>query len=98
MNSTCIPEPSLREVYLDRVLGGVAMLALHEAGALQGHLDAVGERWRLARRAGSVRQLLREQLDLLPEERIRVRHDHAVRRELWRGLVKDLRHPRLRRA
>lgn len=78
------------DVYLDRVLGGVALIAVHELGSLRGHAAAAGERLRVAQRARGVGELLRDQLDLLPESHNRLRRDHAVRRELWRGLLRDL--------
>jgi len=81
------------EVYLDRVLGGAALIALHEAGSLQGHFEAVNERVRVATRARNVGELIRNQIDLFPETRNRFRRDHQVRRELWRGLVRDLAAP-----
>lgn len=80
-----------RRHLLDRLIGNVSLIALHEAGALEGHATALAERVRLARRARGVAALLREQLDLIPEERNRWRDDHAARRALWRGLVADLR-------
>lgn len=76
---------------LDRVCSGVALIALHEAGSLQGHLEALNERLRIARRARSVGELVRDQFDLLPETRNRWQRDHRVRRELWDGLIRDLR-------
>lgn len=76
---------------LDRMCSGVALIALHEAGALQGHLEALHERLRVARRARSVGELLRNQFDLLPESRNRWQRDHHVRVELWSGLMRDLR-------
>lgn len=78
------------ELYLDRVIGGVTLLALHEAGSLRGHAAAVQERLRVARRARGLGELLRDQIDLFPESRNRLSRDHQVRRELWRGLVRDL--------
>lgn len=81
------------EIYLDRVLGGVALIALHEAGSLQGHLEGVNERLRVARRARSLGELLRDQMDLLPETRNRFVRDHQVRRGLWGGFVEDLTAP-----
>lgn len=87
-----------RQVYLDRLIGGVALLALHEAGSLQGHVESVVERLRVARQARGLRQLIDEQLDLVPESRTRWRRDHEVRRALWRGLVRDLKSPRRRMA
>jgi len=80
----------LRGVYLDRVFGGVALLALHEAGSLQAHLEAVGERLRIARRARTLTELIRDQVDLFPESRNRLRRDQRVRRELWNGFVREL--------
>lgn len=87
-----------REVYLDRVLGGVALIALHEAGSLQGHLEGLGERLRVARRARGLIELLRDQIDLLPESRNRFRRDQRVRRQLWNGFVNDLTAPVGRKA
>ncbi|HUP91726.1 MAG TPA: hypothetical protein VM074_05710 [Solimonas sp.] len=81
---------TLRQFYLDRLLGGVALIALHEASSIQGHLQSAGERLRLAREARNVSELVREQIDLLPEERNRLRGDQEVRRALWRGLLVDL--------
>lgn len=73
-----------------RLLDGLSLIALHEADALNAHLNAAGERLRLARQARSVRELWRDQVDLLPESRNRLRDDHAVRRRLWSGLARDL--------
>lgn len=77
-------------VYLDRILGGISLLVLHETGSLQGHVAAAQERLRLARRARGLGELLRDQVDLLPESRNRLRRDQQIRRELWRGLARDL--------
>ena len=82
-----------REIYIDRVFGGAALIALHEAGSLQGHLEGVNERLRVAARARNVGELIRNQIDLIPETRNRFLRDHAVRRELWRGLLRDLAAP-----
>lgn len=75
---------------LDRVLGGVALLALHETDALHGHASALRERVTVARQARSWRQLLREQRALHARTRRRCRDDHAIRVELWQGLLRDL--------
>ncbi|HSW13010.1 MAG TPA: hypothetical protein VLI06_09250 [Solimonas sp.] len=93
MNRENTVDTSRHEVYLDRVLGGVALIALHEAGSIQGHLEGVTERFRVARRARSLVELIRDQVDLLPETRNRFRRDHHVRRELWNGFVRDLAAP-----
>jgi hypothetical protein len=76
---------------LDRVLGGVALLALHETDSLAGHAAALRERVRAARDARSLQQFMREQRNLHVLTRRRFRDDHAIRRELWHGLIKDLR-------
>lgn len=80
-------------VYVDRALGGVALIAVHEAGALHGHWTEFSERVRVARKAHGPGELIRDQMDLLPESRNRLARDQEVRRELWRGLVKDLTAP-----
>ncbi len=80
------PGPSL-----SRLLDSLSLIALHEADALNAHLNAAGERARLALRARSVQELWRDQADLLPESRNRLRDDHAIRRQLWRGLARDIR-------
>ncbi len=87
-----------REIYLDRVFGGAALIALHEAGSLQGHLEGVNERLRVAARARNVGELIRDQIDLIPETRNRFLRDHEVRRQLWRGFVRDLTAPVQRAA
>lgn len=79
--------------YVDRALGGAALIAVHEAGALHGHWTEIGERVRVAREAHGPADLLREQLDLVPESRNRLARDQEVRRLLWRGLIKDLAAP-----
>ena len=76
--------------YVDRGLGGFALIVLHEAGSLRGHWIDLGVRFAVARRARGIGELLRDQLDLWPESRKRFRHDLQVRRQLWRGLARDL--------
>lgn len=79
--------------YWDRAANGVTLLALHETDALKAHWAAMEERYMLARRARSTGEMIRDQLDLIPESRNRVLHDQDVRRQLWRGLVRDLTSP-----
>lgn len=79
-----------REHYVDRILGGLRLIAVHEVDAVQAHLAAVGERVRVAQQARDLGELVRNQFDLLPESRNRWRRDHVVRQELWRGFVRDL--------
>lgn len=91
------PSSSAFEPYkfhLDRIVGGFSLLVLHETGSLQGHVAALQERLRLAQRARGLGELLRDQVDLLPESRNRLRRDQQIRRQLWRGWVRDLRVPR----
>lgn len=76
--------------YVDRAVGGVALIAVHEANALRGHVSEVSERLRVARRARGVKEIVRDQVDLLPESRNRIRRDHEVRMQLCRGLIRDL--------
>jgi len=79
-----------RSAYLERVAGAFSLLVLHETGSLQGHAAAVQERLQIARRARGLGELLRDQIDLLPESRNRLRRDHQIRRELWRGWIDEL--------
>ncbi len=75
---------------LDRAFDGFSRIAVHEAESLDGHWLALRERWAVARKARGVGELLRDQIDLLPETRNRVMHDHRVRLNLWRGLAQNL--------
>lgn len=81
------------DLLLDRAVDGISRIAVHEAESLDGHWLALRERWAVARRARGVGELLRDQFDLLPETRNRVRHDHQVRLTLWRGLAQELARP-----
>lgn len=75
---------------LERAGSGISLLAVHESDSVRGHLSALRERWSVARRARGPGELIRDQVDLLPESRNRMLHDQSVRKELWRGLVKDI--------
>lgn len=79
--------------YLDRAANGFSLIAVHESGALRAFGSALAERLAVARRARSAAELIRDQIDLLPESRTRFRRDHQVRRQLWRGLLRDLAAP-----
>ena len=76
---------------VDRIVGGVSLIVLHEADALTGHAQALFTRLRSAWRTRGLHALLREQRSLLRQAERRCRDDHAIRRELWHGLLKDLR-------
>jgi len=56
-----------------------------------GHGIEVRERLAVARNARGPVELVRDQLDLLPETRARLAMDHHERRALLRGWVADLR-------
>ncbi|ULQ47548.1 hypothetical protein JN531_004500 [Flagellatimonas centrodinii] len=90
-------EPALKRLsgrlhrVVDQTVEATALLATHEVDALRGHWSELRERVILARHARTPGQLIREQLDLLPESRNRLRHDHRVRRSLWLGVRQDLR-------
>jgi hypothetical protein len=64
-------------------------LAEHELDACEGHLLALREHWRLARRARRASELVRDQFDLLPATQSRLASDHrqrlALLRQLWSG-------------
>lgn len=79
--------------YLDRASNGVALIAVHESGAVRAVWSALAERLAVARHARSVGELIRDQIDLLPESRMRFKRDQQVRRQLWRGLLRDLSAP-----
>lgn len=75
---------------MERAVAGLAMIALHEWGALGAHYYALRERWAVARQARNAGELLRNQVDLLPETRARLRQDQQVRRELLRRCYKNV--------
>ena len=74
--------------YLHRASVSLAMIAVHEWGALRAHYSELRERLAVARRARDAGELLRDQMDLLPETQARLRQDQQVRRELLRRWVK----------
>jgi hypothetical protein len=76
---------------VDRVVGGITLIVLHEADALSGHLAALATRLRSAAQTRALRDLLREQRSLARQTQRRLRDDQMIRRELWQGLLQDLR-------
>ncbi|MFT4045249.1 MAG: hypothetical protein QM661_00995 [Solimonas sp.] len=79
---------------IDRIVGAVALIVLHEVDALAAHGQT---RARRARSAWQVRdgvERRRELRSLSRQTRRRRQEDHAIRRELWIGLLKDLRSAR----
>lgn len=75
----------------DRALGGLALVLMHEIHALSGHWAEFRERLAVARQARGLGELVRNQIDLLPETRARLARDQGQRRELLDGLRSDLR-------
>lgn len=78
------------DVWIERLQSGVDLLLAHERVAFAGHWSEVGERLAVARRARSAGELVRDQFDLFPESRARLRRDQCVRRALVRGLLSEL--------
>jgi hypothetical protein len=79
------------ELFARRAVGGFALILMHEIDALSGHLAELRERIAVARKARGLTQLLREQVDLLPETRVRLTLDQRERRALLYSWVADLR-------
>ena len=77
--------------YLQRAVGGLALVLMHEADALAGHYAEVRERLSVARRARGLGELVRDQMDLLAETRARLTLDQRERRALLHSWVVDLR-------
>ena len=75
---------------LDTAMDGFSVLVEHESTALGNQLSGVRERIAVARRARNLGELLRHQIDLLPDTGARLRRDHALRGDLLRGLQRDL--------
>ncbi len=76
---------------LNTALDGFSVLVEHENNALDNQLAGLRERLLVARKARSLGEFLRNQLDLLPDTGARLKRDHSMRRALLRGLTRDLR-------
>jgi len=76
---------------INTAVDGLSVLVEHESSALDNQISGLFERLVVARKARSVGELLRDQLDLLPDTQARLRRDHSVRRALLKGLTHDLR-------
>lgn len=83
--------PAAGRAYLERAVDGAAQMLLHEVDALGGHWAELGERLAVARKARGLGELVRHQVDLLPETRARLVLDHRERRALLHGWLTDLR-------
>ena len=77
--------------YARRAIGGFALIVMHEVDALWRHYAEMRERLAVARKARGVGELVRDQMDLLPETRARLVLDQRERRALVHSWVTDLR-------
>lgn len=75
---------------LERALDGVAQVLAHERDAWSGHWAELRERLAVARKARGLGELLRDQVDLLPETRARLRGDQRQRGALVRDCVRGV--------
>lgn len=75
---------------VDRIIGAVALLMIHEVDALSRQWRLLGESWEQMRQARSRRQWR----DCRAETQQRLSElrgeDRQLRRELWQGLQRDL--------
>ncbi len=76
---------------LNTAVDGFSVLVEHESTALDNQISGLRERLVIARKARSVGELLRDQLDLVPDTQARLRRDHTVRSQLLEGFTRDLR-------
>ena len=79
------------KAYAQRAVGGLALIVMHELDALSGHVAEVRERLAVARKARGLGELVRDQVDLLPETRARLTLDQRERLALLHSWVEDLR-------
>jgi len=83
--------PRRSHAYLERAVDGVTQVLLHEIDALSGHWAEVRERLAVARQSRGIGDLVRTQVDLLPETRARLVLDQRERRALLHTWWTDLR-------
>lgn len=78
--------------YMNQATGVMRKLLRHERAVLTGHLHATLEQLAVARRARTLGQLVHEQIDLLPENRRRLRRNAETRRAILAELLPIRRH------
>ena len=83
--------PLLKLKVINVAFDGFSLLAEHETNTLEGHFKAIRTRLAVARKARSLGELLRDQIDLVPDTQARFKRDHQLRRQLIKGLGQDLR-------
>lgn len=76
---------------LNTAMDGFSVLVEHESNALDNFVASLRERVVVARKARNVGELLRHQIDLLPDTQARLRRDHTMRRQLLSGFSRDIR-------
>lgn len=76
---------------LNIAMDGFSVLIEHESSALDNQMAGLRERLVVARKARSLGEFLRHQLDLLPDTLARLRRDQGLRRALLQGFSRDLR-------
>lgn len=76
---------------MSHALQSLVALMQHEAEALSNQVDGLRVRVRVARRARSLGELLRNQWDLLPDTRERLRRAHHQRSRLLHSFGQRLR-------
>ena len=77
--------------WFERAVGGAARLVVHEIDALSGHWAELRERLAVARESRGLGELVRAQVDLLPETRARLALDQRERLALLNSWIADLR-------
>ena len=82
--------PKGSRAYVARVVDGAMQMLWHEVDALGGHWAELLERLAVASKARGLGELVRHQVDLLPETRARLVLDHRERRALLHSLWTDL--------
>ena len=83
--------PARGRVFIERAVDGATQMLIHEIDALSGHWAELRERLAVARQSRGIGDLVRTQVDLLPETRARLILDQRERRALLHSWLTDLR-------
>ena len=84
-------KPKKTQQMLNIAMDGLSVLVEHENNALEDLRCSLRERWVIATKARGIGELLRHQIDLLPDTQARLRRNHKVRRQLLAGWTRDVR-------
>ena len=82
--------PGRGRAYLERAVDGAALMLMHEFDAVSGHWAELLERLAVARKSRGLGDLVRSQVDLLPETRARLALDQRERRALLHSWLTDM--------